>query len=80
MKKRLAAAAFAVAAVVAVASPAFADAGGVPNNCVGKVTSYTAGGNDISPFVSAHGIGNVATANGASVKEVMWYLKNVLCG
>jgi hypothetical protein len=80
MKKLLAGTAFTVAAVVAVVSPAFADAGGVPNNCVGFVTSYTAQGNDISPFVSANGIGNVGKANSdAAGKPVMDYIKGVVC-
>ena len=82
MKKLVAAAAFAVAAVVAVASPAVANAGGSPNNCIGFVTSYTAQGNDISPFVSANGIGNVGRANGDVVPlggNVLGYIKFVVC-
>ena len=41
---------------------------------------YVARGNDISPFVSANGIGNLAKANDVSVKDVMGYTKGVLCG
>ena len=83
MKKLLAGTAFAVAAVVAVASPAFADAGGVPNNCVGSTTQYVARGNDISPFVSANGIGNVGKANDVGLppgKGVTLYIRYVICG
>jgi hypothetical protein len=83
MKKLLAGTALAVAAVVVVASPGFANAGGVPNNCVGATTSYVAQGNDISPFVSAKGIGNVGKANDAGLppgKGVMLYIKGVVCG
>jgi hypothetical protein len=82
MRKLVAVAAFAVAAVVAVASPALADAGGAPNSCVGRTTSYTAQGNDISPFVSARGIGNVGRANGDVVPlggNVLSYIKGVVC-
>jgi len=51
-----------------------------PNNCVGVVTSYTAAGNPIPPFVSANGIGNVAKANDASTKNTMNFIKSVVCG
>jgi hypothetical protein len=62
------------------AAPAFADmSSGAPHNCVGEGVSYTAQGNDISPFTSAHGIGNVATANDASTRQVIGYIKNVVC-
>ncbi len=81
MKKLLATVGFTVAVVVAVAAPAFADASsGAPNNCVGTTTAYTARGNDISPFISANGIGNVAKANDASTKDAMNYIKFVACG
>ncbi|HEY2812694.1 MAG TPA: hypothetical protein VGJ03_04440 [Acidimicrobiales bacterium] len=80
MKKTLAAVAFGLGTLLAVASPAFANAGGIPNNCVGQTTSYTAQGNDISPFVSANGIGNVAKANGVSTKDAVNYIKVVVCG
>jgi len=80
MRKLLAATAFAVATVIAIVSPASANAGGAPNNCVGAVTSYTAQGNDISPFVSANGIGNVGKANSdAAGRAVMDYIKGVVC-
>ena len=56
------------------ASPAAAD------NCRGQSTSYAAQGNDISPFVSANGIGNVAKANAVSTKDAVGYVKFVVCG
>jgi hypothetical protein len=62
------------------AAPAFAGANNsAPGNCVGKTTSYTAQGNDISPFVSAVGIGNVAKANDATTQAAMDYIKNIAC-
>ena len=81
MRKFVVAVAFATATVVALAAPSFADASsGSPHNCVGGTTSYTAQGNDISPFVSARGIGNVAAANDASTRDAMNYIKFVVCG
>lgn len=62
------------------AAPAFAGPNtSAPGNCVGKTTSYTAQGNDISPFISANGIGNVAVANNATPQQTMDYIKTVVC-
>jgi hypothetical protein len=62
------------------AAPAFAGPNtSAPGPCVGHATSYTAQGNDISPFVSANGIGNVAVANGVTTQQTMDYIKTVAC-
>ena len=86
MKKLIVGATLAVASLSFSAAPALADpphgAGdpGFPNNCTGLETRYVAEGNDISPFNSANGIGNVANANDATAKAVMDYIKVVVCG
>jgi hypothetical protein len=74
--KKIVFVAVAVSSVGWFGTPAFA---GAPNNCVGRTTSYTAQGNPIPPFNSAHGIGNVAKANGVSTKDAMNYIKTVVC-
>jgi acyl-homoserine lactone acylase PvdQ len=61
-----------LSATPAVAAP-------ISGLCVGQTTSYTAQGNDISPFVSANGIGNVAAANSVTTKDAMGYIKFVVC-
>jgi hypothetical protein len=54
---------------MSVAAPAFADSSVVPpanpNACNGQTTRYTTQDNNIAPFNSAQGIGNVGKANGA---------------
>jgi len=52
---------------------------GYLNNCVGRTTSYATQGNDISPFISANGMGNVARVNDATTKDAMDYIKFVAC-
>ena len=83
MKKTLASVAIAAASLCVVAAPAAAFSPnpnpGYLHNCVGHTTSYVTQGNDISPFNSGVGIGNVATANDASAKGVMDYIKGVVC-
>jgi hypothetical protein len=54
-------------------------AGSFSGLCVGQTTSYTTQGNDISPFVSATGMGHVAAANDVSTKDAMNYIKFVAC-
>ena len=62
------------------AAPAFATENpGSLHNCIGGTTQYVARDGSISPFISANGIGNVATANGASATGVMDYVKVVVC-
>lgn len=60
------------------AMPAGAGPSG-PSNCVGQTTAYTTQGNDISPFISAQGIGHVAAANDVTTKDAMDYIKFVVC-
>jgi hypothetical protein len=81
MKKTLTGAALtALSLGVFGAAPAFATENpGSLNNCVGATTQYVARDGSISPFISANGIGNVATANGASATNVMDYIKVVVC-
>ena len=81
MRKKILFATFGVLAFSMAAAPAFADASsGAPNNCVGVTTAYTTRGNDISPFDSANGMGNVAAANGVPTKDAMNYIKGTVCG
>ena len=84
MKKAIVGAIVTVVAVCSAAIPAFAFSPnphpGYLHNCVGGTTSYTAQGNDISPFVSANGIGNVASANNVSTKDAVDYIKFTVCG
>jgi hypothetical protein len=80
MRKKILVAAFGAAAFTMAAAPAFASANGFSGRCVGSTTSYTAQGNDISPFVSANGIGNVAAANSVTTKDAVNYIKGTVCG
>jgi spermidine/putrescine-binding protein len=80
MRKKILVATFGVAAFTMAAAPAFAASNGFSGRCVGSTTSYTAQGNDISPFVSANGIGNVAAANGVKAADAMNYIKGTVCG
>jgi hypothetical protein len=83
MKKALVGMAIIAASLCAVADPAVAFSPnpnpGYLHNCVGRTTSYVTQGNDISPFNSATGIGNVATANDSSATNVIDYIKFVAC-
>ena len=76
-----------VAASVCWAGPAFADSTVVPPSnphaCVGQAVRFTTQGNDIAPFNSAQGIGNVGKANlpnpswGGGVTK---YIRTTVCG
>ena len=83
MKKAIVGSIVTIVAAGSTAIPAFAFSPnpnpGYLNNCVGRTTSYTAQGNDISPFVSANGIGNVAQANDVSTKNAIDFIKFIVC-
>ena len=85
IKKAIVGSIVTIVAVCSVAIPAFGSLNPNPNpgylhSCVGGTTSYTAQGNDISPFVSSNGIGNVAKANDVSTKDAVNYIKFTVCG
>jgi len=83
MTKLLVGLAITATSLATLAAPAVAFSSnpnpGYLHNCVGRTTSYVTQGNDISPFNSGTGIGNVATANGSSATNVLDYIKFVAC-
>jgi hypothetical protein len=66
------------------AAPAFANSSVVPpaspNACNGQSTRYTTQDNNIAPFTSAQGIGNVGKANGVNGGGVENFIHANVCG